>query len=110
MLQISSRVVLPTHLIASGLHNGPAPSGALCCHRGTTRTAQKCCVRKVISRGFSLVVGDVTLPREGVTLQLSPDAENTLKDSHFAMNLGLAPDAALSFTRTILWDFFSLQL
>ena len=56
------------------------------------------------------MVEDVTLPREGVTLQLSPDAENTLKDSHFAMNLGLAPDAALSFIRTALWDFLSFQL
>ena len=57
-----------------------------------------------------MAVEDVTLPREGVTLQLSPDAENTLKDSHFAMNLGLAPDAALSFIRTALWDFLSFQL
>lgn len=65
---------------------------------------------KIISRGFSLAVEDAALPREGVALQLSPDAENTLQDSHCATNLGLAQDTAVSFLRATVWDFLPFQL
>ena len=55
---------------------------------------------------MSLAVDDVTVPREGVTLQLFPDPD-TLKDSHFSINLEFSQDIALSVTRTTLWGFLS---
>lgn len=57
---------------------------------------------------------DVTLPREGVTLQLSPVADDAPKDGHFPKNLPKnlesAQDTALGFIGTTLWDFSSFQL
>lgn len=53
---------------------------------------------------------DVTLPREGVTLQLSPVADDAPKDGHFPKNLESAQDTALGFIGTTLWDFSSFQL